>query len=200
MNELNLKKFKLTIEKVFIREMSSLNKECYPQVVNSDGSEKDEFDDISYFIVIREIEKIIAYGRLTPGPNSVFHKWSKGLCEIPNSASSIDLGRCMVHPDYRGYDFLKVICIAGFLYAKEIGYTYINGAARPGRGLINMLEQIGYKQCGHITDAHFPDGSIVPLHLFTANLTTNEVNLELMLNEVCESLLSRGIEIQIDLV
>jgi len=163
------------------------------------GNEKDEFDDRSHFIVIRQFGELVGYGRLTPGPNSVFYTWTNGKGEIPNSEQSIDLGRCMLYPKFRGHDFLRVICIVGFVIAKKLRYEYINGASLPGRGLISLLEEIGYEKSGNIVNLYDPLGAIVPIQLFTCNLNSNKANLPMMLSQQCEKLLANGIELELNI-
>ena len=51
-------------------------------------------------IAVRIDNRIAAYGRLTPGPDSVFEKWTRGKASIPTGRHVMDLGRCLASPDF----------------------------------------------------------------------------------------------------
>jgi predicted GNAT family N-acyltransferase len=184
------------IQDRFSSNLGDLRELCFPGD-NAKGSYEDEFDKKSAYLVIMRENELVAYGRLTPGPNSVFYTWSKGKIEMPNSKSSIDLGRCMVNPQYRGMDLLRVICILSLLYAKQKGYRYVNGTSRPGRGLMNMLEEIGYVKSGCIVNSYEPNGAVIQLQPFTCDFENSQVDLRLLLNKACDSLKSKGVMMQI---
>lgn len=190
-------KFEISIEDKHCSEMGELLSMCYGKGKFLPDTVVDDFDTRSQFIVVRLQEKLVAYGRLTPGPDSVFYSWTRATAELPNSSVSIDLGRCMVNPEYRGYDLLRVICLLGFLIAKEDGFHFINGASVPGRGLILLLEEIGYSQIGSQVTLFDPLGMQVVLQFFTCNLKECIIDHAQMLIDKVTALEREGILLEI---
>jgi predicted GNAT family N-acyltransferase len=130
-------------------EMLILRQLCYPAEYKK-GECEDAFDAKSTHVVVRLDKQLLAYGRLTPGPEAVFYTWTKGKAQLPYGADSIDLGRCMVHPDFRRNNLFELICIVAMQYASSQGFNYINGAVVEGSPWVHTLERIGLQKSGPV--------------------------------------------------
>ena len=135
----------IVIQKEVSQAIYGIRQLCYP-----DLSPIDDFDGRSQHILLCKNENLIAYGRLTPGPDASFFTYTKGLAEIPNNAETMDLGFCMVHPDHRRKNFLELILLIGIYYSKQLGYKFMNGAIVPGSPWITSLRKSGFQEAGEL--------------------------------------------------
>lgn len=184
----------ITIENQFTEELDALRTRCFPGKDQTENS-YDPFDDKSYFVVLRTNHELVGYGRLTPGPNSVFYTWSKGKAPLPNSNNSIDLGRCMIAPKYRGFELLKPLCLAGIMFSQLKKFHHVNGASIPNRGLVNMLEEIGFAKSGSPVKELEPNGNEVVIQPLTCDLNKLTYKPEKMLDDIAKKLLDNKIQL-----
>lgn len=91
---------------------------------------------------------LAAYARLTPGPMAVFETWTRGKASIPTGPNIIDLGRCLVAPQFRGLDLMMLVCLEALLISSRIGYDVVVGSVIPGRRTAEMLKFIGFENSG----------------------------------------------------
>jgi hypothetical protein len=128
-------------------EMDRLRCLCFPEPDGS-ASSRDEFDSRSLHVVTMVEGDLAAYGRLTPGPKSVFETWTHGKAIIPTGPNIVDLGRCLVAPQYRGLDLMMLVCLEALLLSARIGYDVVVGSVVPGRRTTEMLKLIGFENSG----------------------------------------------------
>lgn len=183
----------LFLQDNYSTDMGDLRKICFPNDY-ANTSDKDEFDKKSIYVVIKDKSSLIAYGRLTQGPNSVFYTWTKGKAQIPNTEDSIDLSRCMVRPDYRRKNILQILCVSGLLISKTRGFKFVNGAVVNGSDWLNMLKNIGFKKSGTLVLGK--SDLIQPL---SCNIEDCKVDFENLLKTICENLSKNEIDIHVEL-
>jgi len=174
----------------FSDEMDRLRSVCFPGSDPSRSS-RDEFDSRSIYVVNEVQGKLAAYGRLTPGPRSVFETWSQGVAQIPTGPNVADLGRCMVAPEHRGLDLITLVCLDGLLLAAEMGFDYVVGAVVPGRKLAAMLYEIGFRDSGPIVQSYEENGAVFTLQPLVA-ACTQSARWEELRQRVVKKLAGRG--------
>lgn len=137
----------MAVSEVFTEQMDRLRCLCFPE---PDGlaSSHDEFDSRSLHVVAMVENDLAAYGRLTPGPRSVFETWTRGKASIPTGPNVVDLGRCLVAPQYRGLDLMMLVCLEALLLSSKIGYDVVVGSVVPGRRAAEMLNLVGFENSG----------------------------------------------------
>jgi hypothetical protein len=150
---------KISLANELTEEMDRLRSVCFPS--RSLASSRDVFDSKSYYPVIEVRGELAAFGRLTPGPQSVFETWTHGKAQIPTGPDVIDLGRCMVAPKFRQLDLITLLCVEGFLIGAEKNFRAVVGAVKPGRKLANRLYAIGFKDSGPAVRDFEPNGDSV---------------------------------------
>lgn len=139
-------------------EVSKLRIECFPDMQGETAL--DQFDSCSQHFTFKINESIIAYGRLTPGPNAVLARWSQGKADIPLGKDVIDLGRCLVNPNYRGMNLYKLLCAKAIRYADLLGFNKVVGAFEPGRKFANSVYKMGFINSGDPVNFTLPNGEI----------------------------------------
>lgn len=135
------------VSEVFTEELDRLRCLCFPEPDGNESS-RDEFDSRSLHVVAMVEGDLAAYGRLTSGPKSVFETWTRGEASIPTGRNVVDLGRCLVAPQYRGLDLMMLVCLEALLLSARIGYDVVVGSVVPGRRTAEMLKLIGFENSG----------------------------------------------------
>ncbi|MFT3947836.1 MAG: hypothetical protein QM763_12780 [Agriterribacter sp.] len=144
------------------------------EAFGSKHSNSDPFNLYSEYIVVYCNDDIAAIGRLTKCPNGVFHSWTGGSTNFSNTADTLDLGRCLVTPNYRGglfYDLLITYC---FKYAFENGFKFINGSTVINRKMVDRLLQYGFVKSGNPIKAIEPDENEYELQAYVADLEKSQ--------------------------
>jgi hypothetical protein len=173
--------------------MDRLRMECFPGAYDMSTS-REEFDNRSWFPLIYFDNELAAYGRLTPGPSSVFEVWTKGKAEIPTGTDVVDLGRCMVSPKFRGLDLLRLVCLEAFLLASKLGYSQIVGAVIPGRRAVEVLHSLGFSNSGVVVEASEPNKTVLiqPLVISVSKNVENWIDLK---GQILSDIRKKGVEI-----
>ena len=173
--------------------MDSLRMECFPGAYEMSTS-REEFDNRSWFPVIYFDNELAAYGRLTPGPGSVFEVWTKGKAEIPTGTDVVDLGRCMVSAKFRGLDLFRLVCLEAFLLASKLGYSQIVGAVIPGRRAVEALYSLGFSDSGVVVEASEPNKTVLiqPLVISVSRNVENWIDLK---RQILSDIRKKGVEI-----
>lgn len=136
---------KFKIESDFTPEMDILRKECFPGT-DPEASSYDDFDGISKHAVIEDENGIImAYGRLTPNPDGVFVTWSGRPELLPNIETSIDFGRIMVNPKFRGRHLAELLILECLKWAFANGYKHSIGAVYPNSSMKIIVYDFGFE-------------------------------------------------------
>lgn len=135
------------IQDQFTPEIDQIRQLCFPAKKLANRA-KDLFDDKSKHIVVMLDHDIAAYGRLTPGPNAVFEDWTHGQANIPVGEQVIDLGRCLVSPQYRGQGLLELVVIAALIYAKEAHFKFMVGIVNPAEAVGTIALKYGFVNSG----------------------------------------------------
>jgi predicted GNAT family N-acyltransferase len=144
---------------------------------------EDNFDCNSLHITICIDKSIVAYARLTPGPNSVFHSWTQGKCSLPNDNESIDLGRMLVNGKFRGLGLLNLLLIESCLQSYLLGFKKINGTHIPEEiHMARCLHRVGFTNCGDTVVEHESGGISVLVQPVTCEITSDIVSLWLIKN------------------
>src|SRR5262249_29910406 len=125
-------------------------------------------------------DQLAASGRLTPGPSSVFETWTQGRANIPTGASIVDLGRCMVSPDFRGIGLFRLLLLEAFLLAEKLGYSEIVGAVIAGRRTAEVLYGLGFRNCGVAVESVEPNKTLLiqPLVVSVSGNVENWLDLK----------------------
>ncbi len=147
----------------------ALRAACFPGPGDPEGGE-DDFDRRSVHLILRETSRVAAYGRLTIGAPGVFRTWSNGAAQLPEGSDVADLGRCFVHPDYRGLGLLKLVCLEGLRLASKLSMRVVNGAYIPGHFVAGCVHDIGFRDSGNPVEQHEPNGLKVTIQLVTCEL------------------------------
>lgn len=162
---------KITYESQLTPEMDQLRLSCFAGSIKLMTS-RDVFDDRSLHVTARVgSETIAAYGRMTPGPNAVFENWTYNKAQIPTGRNVLDLGRCLVNPDYRGLGLFDIICIAALLYAKDKDYKYVVGSYVPGTKVGGNLRELGFEASGEVVLEDEPTEVNVPIQPMVIDLS-----------------------------
>ena len=135
------------VSEILTEEVDRLRLLCFPEPDGNESS-RDEFDSRSLHVVAMVEGELAAYGRLTPGPKSVFETWTRGKASIPTGPKVVDLGRCLVAPQYRGLELMMLVCLEALLLSARIGYDVVVGSVVPGRRTAEMLKLIGFENSG----------------------------------------------------
>ena len=177
----------------FDEEMDRLRMESFPGVYKRSTS-LEEFDSRSWFPLIYIDNELAAYGRLTPGPSSVFEVWTQGKAEIPTGTDVVDLGRCMVSPKFRGHDLFQVVCLEAFLVASKLGYRQIVGAVIPGRRVAAVLYGLGFRNSGVAVEAIEPNKTVLiqPLVISISGNVEHWIDLKM---QILSEIRKKGFEI-----
>ncbi|MBL0941235.1 MAG: hypothetical protein IBJ00_00665 [Alphaproteobacteria bacterium] len=138
----------IIIHDKFNEEMDQLRQICFPELRSDMSTARDIFDERSKHITVMIKGEIAAYGRLTPGPNSVFETISHGKARIPTGQDVIDFGKALVNPKYRGKNLFKVIILSGFQFAKYNSYHSIVGSYRIDSKMGPILQELGFEDSG----------------------------------------------------
>jgi predicted GNAT family N-acyltransferase len=135
---------------------------------------KDKFDDTCLHVSIELNGDTAAYARLTSGPNSVFYTWTNGKSSLPNDKDTIDLGRVLVNPKYRGLGLFNWILIEACILSKKLGYAKINGTYIPTQDHIKKsIHSLGFCDCGDTVNEFESGGISVLVQPVSCNITTD---------------------------
>lgn len=157
-------------------EMDLLRMISFP-ARNKQKTSEDEFDMLSFHLTISIDNDIAGYCRLTPGPNSVFHTWTNGLSELPNTTNSIDAGRLLIAPRYRGYNLLPLLLVEICIHCHLLGFKQINGTYIPGHSVIERaIKAAGFNDCGKPLIEHETGGISLEVQPVTCLITDERIH------------------------
>ena len=179
-----MKTYTVAVQRDLDASIVSLRSECYPV------EHLDRFDRVSSHLTVREEGALAATGRLTPGPDGVFHDWTRGKAETPGGDDAVDLSRCMVAPDHRGRGLFQLIGLAALLHAKHRGFRYVNGGVVSGHTWIAMLERIGLRRSGPLVQ-----GQVDIIQPLSCDLRDPTVCAERDVQDLAGQLRGRGVSL-----
>ncbi|MES2388197.1 MAG: hypothetical protein V4543_09355 [Bacteroidota bacterium] len=136
-------------------ELQALRKTCFP---NADDSGEDPFNSNALFLVFRHGGQLIASARLNTNPEGAFITQTKHKGAFRNLPDATDICRVMIHPDFRADNTFSDFITACLLYAKSLGYSYVNGAVNHGRPTLQKLLDLGFKIAGEPVVQYDPFG------------------------------------------
>lgn len=132
---------------IFNDPMNRLRVECFPEE-GWVGSARDEFDAVSTHVTCAAGGRLVGYLRLTPATRGYFRSRLGTEAALPDSRTSVDLGRACVHPDFRGRALFEVLLLYGLVLAADVGYAFAVGSSRPERRLRALLHDLGFHDSG----------------------------------------------------
>jgi hypothetical protein len=110
----------------------------------------DEFDGRSSHVCHWSGEMLIGMIRLTPGPDSMFERWTARKAVIPVGADVVDLNRVVVATQYRRMGVFKLIMLDSLLRAATGGFNAVVGATKPRREILPSMYQMGFESTGPV--------------------------------------------------
>jgi hypothetical protein len=131
----------------FDSEMDRLRIRCFPEE-GWGTSSQDAYDENSIHIACRADRSLAGYGRLTPGKYGYFRVKFGPCPALPCAVESIDFGRIVVAPAYRGHLAFELILLEGLLLASKLGFRYVIGSGRPERKFHPLIGELGFEKVG----------------------------------------------------
>lgn len=178
---------------VKIQDFNSDINDCLEQSFN-DGShnEGDPFHNRSSYIVITSNEEIAALGRITKGPDGFFFRATHGSNNFVNTSDSVDLGRCLVTPNYRGYIYYDLLICYSFHILNESSHKYVNGTSLVGKRMVDRLLSYGFSKQGKPIPFKDANGNCRLIQAFTSDLEATKTVWMKMLIGLKEKIISDG--------
>ncbi len=152
---------------VLLHGAAQLRSACFHGPV---GTGTDSFDERSVHITFSRAGSTIAYARLTRGAPGLFNAWSKGKADLPAGPDIADLGRCCVHPDFRGQRLFSAVCLAACAWARASGCSRVNGSYISGATAGRALHEVGFRDHGSCVKHFEPNGNVLVVQPITLSL------------------------------
>lgn len=112
----------------------------------------DEFDNRSQHVGIWLGSAVIATGRMTPGPQSVFETWSRGEADIPTGPNVVDISRITVRPDMRRLGLSAFVLLECLRRSMDGRFEFVVGATVPHGPIFNLLRRAGFADAGKVVE------------------------------------------------
>nr|WP_121271718.1 GNAT family N-acetyltransferase [Pedobacter schmidteae] len=179
--------FTFEVQKDFTPELNQLRRESFPGTLDLQTA-VDEFDqDSQHGVLYNGDRNILAYCRFTPNPGGVFSSWARRVDLLPNTVDCVDLGRCLVNPEFRGQGLMEVLVLHSLLYAKKKNFLFVNGGVTPNRGMNEMIYDLGFEDCGAPVPFHQSNGKSGLIQLVTCDITLHGRKWESRLESIMEN-------------
>ena len=119
------------------------------------NSAKEIYDEYSFHLCLFIDDNLAAYTRLTPCPNNYMNHTSKEKINLPNDENTLEMGRTIVLPKYRGIKLVSLILLIGLYISETIGYKVAIGN-ESYEAHLKMPTDNGWEFMNIITDFEMP--------------------------------------------
>jgi len=109
---------------------------------------RDEFDQDSFYLVVRQSRRPCAMVRITVGPKSPLLAWSGGCAPLPSNPTVAELTRAVVAPPVRRLGLYRLAMLETMLRLETLEVSVATAAIElefPGR---SFLRQLGFFDVG----------------------------------------------------
>lgn len=126
------------------------------------GAATDEFDALSYHLVVAIEGAVVGLVRTTLGPRSVLDAWSEGRSPLPRGATVAELTRGVVSPSVRRLGIYRLGMLESILRLRGLGATMATGAVELNFVGRRFLATLGFVEVGApvLFDDHPRQGTI----------------------------------------
>ena len=179
--------YQLRVSQTYTPEMDWLRLAAFPEA-QPFGTDQDPYDIRAWHLTINHTNRLAGYGRLIPGPDGCFAGWTASPFLI-NTAQAADSSRWASAESFTGCGLPDVIGPAHLLLAQASGFRYVHGAVRPGRRILSLLTELGFRAVHNPINAteHHCNYSLV-LQLITCDLTALTFSLQERIRSAWEDL------------
>lgn len=161
-------------------------------------SSKEIFDDKSFHLQMMIDGTLAAYTRLTPCPHNYMNRCKKEDVAIPCDDDTMEMGRTIVLPEFRGKKLVNTILLVGLRVADVMGYKQVIGN-ESYESHLSMPTANGWSFINVVADFDMPFSS-KGKHLFYVIkcdlLATRELR-QSRLDYYADSLLNNGYQLEI---
>jgi len=182
-----MKKIEYKVLPKITEELLQCRFDCFNESLGyykSAGSALEVYDDFSFHIQFTIDNKIAGYTRLTPCPYNYMELNKPDGLSLPNDSFTLEMGRTIVMPEFRGMRLLNLILLVGLEICENLGYKLVIGN-ESYEAHLKMPKSIGFKFMNIIEDFKMP-GSEKGYHTFyliSCDLIRTNKFRELKLNE-----------------
>lgn len=126
------------------------------------GAATDEFDAVSYHLVVAIEGAVVGLVRTTLGPRSVLDAWSEGRSPLPRGAMVAELTRGVVAPSVRRLGIYRLGMLESVLRLRVLGATMATAAVELDFVGRRFLARLGFVEVGApvLFDDHPRQGTI----------------------------------------
>ena len=160
--------YNLSISRKYTPSMDALRCEVFPEA-NHSATNRDVCDDRAWHLTIHCAEVLAAYSQLIPGPEGFFKVLTANPLLV-NSRTATDWSRFVIPASSLKIGLPEVMGAAALLLAYALGSRYVYGMATPGRQLIRLLHQLGFREVDSPVSITVLPGETFSLQLFTCDL------------------------------
>lgn len=113
----------------FTAAMDELRRDAW--LAGRAGAAIDEFDAVSYHLLVAIAAAPVGLVRTTLGPRSVLHAWSGGRSPLPRGETVAELTRGVVAPTVRRLGIYRLAMLESLLRLRALGATVATAAVEP---------------------------------------------------------------------
>ncbi len=155
----------------------------------------DDADSHSYYIIIQHEQRIIATVRITPRIHSILDQWFGGKFPHPNNPYTAELTRGVVHNNYQGFGFYKLLMSKALISYPQLGFNTAVCAARIDLPQLPFLHALGFTELGQTTNIT-SKSKLVTLQPLVLNINENLNKIKDIYQTTLKQLRSKGIEVK----
>jgi hypothetical protein len=134
------------LESRFTGEMDLLRRDGWDECPA--GSARDEFDDESMFLVVREGDRLVGMVRITLAERSVLDTWSRGLARLPQGRDVAELTRSVIVAPMRRLGLYRLAMLETVLALRALGARLATAAIEPDFVGRRFLLDVGFRPEG----------------------------------------------------
>ena len=175
--------------------------ECFNESLNyyqTADSALETFDANSFHLQFTIDGQLAGYPRLTPCPNNYMELNKPAGLELPHDAYTLEMGRTIVLPAFRGTRLLNLVLPVGLDLCQRMGYRRVIGNVSYEAHL-QMPQTIGFESRNIVSDFNMP-GSDTGFHTFylvECNLNHSEEFRQKRLGEFTAAFSEKGYSFKI---
>ena len=186
------------LERFFTPEMDVLRRDGWDACLA--GSARDEFDDESTHLVVKQAGRLVSMVRITMAKRSVLGTWSRHCAPLPHGRDIAELSRSVVVASMRRLGIYRLVMLETVLRLRAMGARLATAAIEPDFPGRSFLAELGFVAVGQpVFFDDFPRSRTLAQSILLDMTVRREAKWEGMRRLQLERCLATGYMIESDL-